>query len=924
VAFPSSDLGLHVDLKLNGTWTDLVALGDVRSTDPVNIRRGLTSEGSAPEPSSCSFRLENTGGKYSPRNPTGANYGLIGRNTPVRVSVDQATSYLSIDQATGPNLGTAYVSTPDAAALDITGAIDLRWDGELSTWAHSGGMELIGKWTETGNQRAYRLTLEAGGRLLMWWSTAGTSATGFGVYSDKLPISSGRLAVRAAFSGAGLTFYTSDSINGTWTQHGPVLGYSPPAIFASTAPLRVLDNPDADRAQVIRGKVFAAQVRNSAATLVANPDFTAQAHGATSFADSAGRTWTLNGNVSISKRDYRFSGEISAWPVKWTINQRDVYVPIEAAGPMRRLGQGVSPLHSPLYRSTTRSDPIAYWPIEDGSGATLLGLGIDASTSPADPMYMVNTASLATNSDFPGSEPVAEFNGASLNGRIKNHPFTGKIQLRFLAKVATGSPSGAVIARMYTRGTAFRWDLIYRNGGTGELELSAYDIDGSLIGGSGIVAFNCNDKAQQFQIELTQSGGNVNYAVYTLEVGDTVGGGYSASLVGVTIGALSRITMNPNRNLTDTAVGHVSYRGVITDLYDQAVELNGYSGELASARFARLCGEEGLEYDVIGDVATTEQMGVQRAQPLLELLKECAFVDGGHLYESRQFLGLVLRTRESLFQQPAGITIPYGTLGDLEPVEDDANVVNDITVTRPNGSSSRAVLGSGALSVLAPPSGIGRYDSSVETNVADDTRLPNQAGWRLHVGTVDEARYPQILIRQENPRVVGSATLLAALVELEIGDRAEVTSPPAWLPPETISQLVIGWSEELGQRTRAISLVCAPAAPFNVPRYERSGITGDTMGARGGRYSSSGTTVVASKTTTATSWAVTTPSGPVWTTDAAQLPLDMMCEGERMTLTAVSGTTANQTMTFVRSVNGVVKTHGAGAILTLFQPAYYG
>lgn len=923
MAFPSSDLGLHIDLNLNGTWTDLVALGDVRSADPVLIRRGLTGEGSTPEPSECSFRLNNRAGKYSPRNPTGTNYGLIGRNTPVRVSVDQATSYLSIDQATGSTLIPTYVSTPDAAALDFTGNFDIRWDGELSTWVHTLGMELIGKWTESGNQRSYRLTLESGGRLLVWWSTDGTAANSFGVYSAKLPITSGRLAVRVAFAASLITFYTSDTISGTWTQLGSTASTPPPTVFASTAPLRILDNPDADRGQTIRGRVFGAQIRNSASTLVASPDFTAQSHGATSFADSAGRTWTLTGNVSISKRDYRFHGEVSAWPVKWNINQRDVYVPIQAAGLMRRLSQGVPPLHSPLYRSTTRSDPIAYWPIEDGSGSTQLALGIDVSTSPAEPMRLVNEPSLSTNSDFPGSEPIAEFNGASMSGRIRNHTFSGQIQLRFLAKVAAGSTSGAVIARIYTRGTAFRWDLIYR-GGAGALELSSYDVDGVLIGGSGIVGFTINDLACQYQIELTQSGGNVNYGFYSLEVGETLGGGFSGTLAGTTVGAVSRVVMNPNRNLTDTAVGHVSYRDEITDLYDQAVELNGYSGELAAERFARLCTEEGVAFDVVGEVATTEQMGVQRALPLLELLKECAFVDGGHMYEAREFLGLVMRTRESLFLQPAGITIPYTTLGELEPIEDDSNVVNDITVTRPNGSSARAVLGSGALSILAPPSGIGRYDSSVEVNVGSDGRLANQAGWRLHVGTVDQARYPQITIRQENPRVTGSASLLTALVALEIGDRAEVTSPPAWLPPETISQMVIGWSEELGQRTRLLTLVCAPADPFAVARYEGAGVTGDTMSARGGRYSSSGTTVVSSKTTTATSWAVTTPSGPVWTTDAAQLPLDMMCEGERMTLTAVSGTTASQTMTFVRSVNGVVKTHPAGALLTLFQPCYYG
>src|SRR5690606_11379747 len=39
---------------------------------------------------------------------------------------------------------------------------------------------------------------------------------------------------------------------------------------------------------------------NLAGTVVANPDFAAQAVGTASFADSAGRTWTVNGDAYLS------------------------------------------------------------------------------------------------------------------------------------------------------------------------------------------------------------------------------------------------------------------------------------------------------------------------------------------------------------------------------------------------------------------------------------------------------------------------------------------------------------------------------------------------------------------------------------------------------------------------------------------------
>ena len=51
---------------------------------------------------------------------------------------------------------------------------------------------------------------------------------------------------------------------------------------------------------------------------------------------------------------------------------------------------------------------------------------------------------------------------------------------------------------------------------------------------------------------------------------------------------------------------------------------------------------------------------------------------------------------------------------------------------------------------------------------------------------------------------------------------------------------------------------------------------------------------------------------------------DIVIGGERMTVTAVSGTGTSQTLTVARSVNGVTKTHAAGADVELFIPARYG
>lgn len=89
------------------------------------------------------------------------------------------------------------------------------------------------------------------------------------------------------------------------------------------------------------------------------------------------------------------------------------------------------------------------------------------------------------------------------------------------------------------------------------------------------------------------------------------------------------------------------------------------------------------------------------------------------------------------------------------------------------------------------------------------------------------------------------------------------------------------------------------------------------------RYDTAGSQLTANITDTATTMQVTTTSGPVWTWDESMLPIDIGIGGERIRIEAVTGTTSPQTMTIVRSVNGIVKAHTAGEQIGLWKPARY-
>jgi hypothetical protein len=164
VAFPTTQLPVMVELQLNGTWTDITS--KVYTRDPITIKRGRSSEGQNVDPSTCQLTLDNRGGTFSPRNPTGPYYGTLGRNTPLRVSVTGMDD--NSLQTTGSLAGIA--STPTATALNTTSDLDLRV--EVAPFnLYGSSQDWIGKWDVTAGQASYLLWNDNVGNLYLSWTT---------------------------------------------------------------------------------------------------------------------------------------------------------------------------------------------------------------------------------------------------------------------------------------------------------------------------------------------------------------------------------------------------------------------------------------------------------------------------------------------------------------------------------------------------------------------------------------------------------------------------------------------------------------------------------------------------------------------------------------------------------------------------------
>lgn len=627
-----------------------------------------------------------------------------------------------------------------------------------------------------------------------------------------------------------------------------------------------------------------------------------------------GRNTPLRVSVpSGNAKNYRFQGEVVSWPQRWDSTGTDVWVDLEAAGILRRLAQGASALGSTMYRGLVTlavNPPVAYWPCEDESGATVIASGLPEES----PMRITGTPTLASYEGFASSKPLPLTSLSSWSGAVPPYTDTGTAQIRWLLHVPdAGLTDGAVIIRITASGTAPVWEMIYQSASGGSLTLRVYDVDrveiatGSITGVDGTLL--------RVTVEMERSGSDILVGLGAMEYGASGAASDSGLLVGYTVGVVKRVDINPDGLLNDMAIGHISVHSDVTSILDLADELKAYDGETAGRRIERLCTEEQISFESIGDLDDTEAMGPQGVATLVDLLNEAAEADLGMLYETTSVLGLGYRARTSLYNQDAGLALDYTAAhlyGELTPVDDDLYTRNDVTVQRADGSSARTELTTGALSVLPPPAGVGRYAEQVTLNLETDERLPDHAGWRLHLGTADEARYPQLTVHLQRQVFTASTTLRIDTLSLRPGDRLTVANLPEWLPPADVSLLVLGFNESIDRFQHVVTFNGAPETPWHVAVVED-----DTYG----WVDTDGSELAEAVSSSATSLSVRTTAGEIWTTDSSDMPFDIQCGGEVMTVTAISGSSSPQTFTVTRSVNGIVKGHDAGTDVRLAYPA---
>jgi hypothetical protein len=619
----------------------------------------------------------------------------------------------------------------------------------------------------------------------------------------------------------------------------------------------------------------------------------------------------------------RFVGEVASWTPRQTLGGPDTppfrWVEVEAYDVTYRLGVGTDPLEDATARFARLNSAVGYWALNDPKGSTR-ARGLYGGRSL---LSISGIVGVRFGEGFlapwlpPGVVTGAAANavqgvvlGAAAGG------FAADIHYRADDPATWGSDLPALWGLAVDTNHVRFEVIVEENAGQAEVTAQIHDIASGLPVGSdaAVVADLWDGQLHHIRLAGVEAAGDD--ATVTVYVDGIQVASVTPDIGVATIPAVNKVGFewNPSTNAVPVHVRGISLWGSSPPaLADANAAYRGHEGEHAGDRLDRLCDEEGILFSVVaGTAADTIPLGPQYPDGLVAILREAATVDDGLLTGHRQTNGsLAYHAGRARYNQDPVLELDYAAdelAPPLEPVIDGQQLRNDVTATRRDGGSARAV-------DQASVDAIGRIATGLPAalNILGDGMLGDQAGWYLHLGGPQGLRFPRLSVD------LGAFPSLAATVDaLEINDRLTVDNLPATLTPDLASLLLLGWTEVIGSHTRTFVGNMAAEAPYRIAQVAHAELAVIGSSATFRRFG------VIDSTQTGISLRV--EEGPDWVYED---DFDIVIGGEQMTVTGVgaaSGTypARSQVFTVTRSVNGVVKGHPNDIPMNLFHKSYIG
>jgi hypothetical protein len=879
-----------------GSWTNVTSAVERDNGQGIRISRKPLNWAERVGTTSASWTFKNQTGDFYGRNPNSQYFGLLGRNTQVRHRLRP------IHAAFASTVSSSWPATDTGQAFTNTG-------GAASDYSSAAGFALH---THTSVNVARKSTLQLNSInqditvdvKFAIGSPTGASV-GHWVALRKTDDSNYYVVQLLVKTGPSVTLRIGKVVAGVLT-------------YLDSGALTVGSGHAAGEVWTIRASIQGKRVRGMAwlfgsdipaawQTSVAADDTTLNAATGTTAALisrlETGNTNTLNvvaywDNLEVN--NYRFWGEIPSFTPQRDNTGQLRNVPVNAAGISQRLGAGSQILRSALTRAmdgVAEGDfqPVAHWPMEDGTGTTALGNLRDGG-----PAQVSGAVTLASYTGATGSDPVPVLaSGAQISGTFPPVTFdvgpSGLIwQFQFLGVIPSTVTTDAVFIVIKVSDTGgdhvvklqVEWVDAFNI-----LSCRPYDRTGAQLTGSAIILdATLFDRPLIFSINLSQDslGG-----IVSLSFGLATPEGTSSTTVSTELGASLTTTMPVPQSWTGKANSSnagwsLSHTALYTDPFvlnfpnslDNAEAINGFTGEKAGIRLGRLQRELDIPLEVLGDPEDTNECGPQRSGTIIQVLQDAADADQGVLQDARDIFGLQYIPRVELYNTDSVVTFDYSNadMKNFQVVDDDRTVRNKIIARRTGGSFATAEITTGPTSTSDVPDGIGVYPEDLPWNLWEDNQLFAFAGWRAHIKGWDEARYPSTALWRERTAISSVPALDSAVLAMDIPTHYTITNPPDDLPPDDIGLLVQGYDELLANFEHQITFDSTPSGPYVIMEIDDpdARVVSDHF-------------LRTAVNTSATSWEIAnSEAGMQLISDDAQDGWVWAMDGERVTVTDVA------------------------------------
>jgi hypothetical protein len=888
--------GNPVDPASWGAGVDISAKVRMPGSDggaPITYSGGRPDEAAAIDPGRMTMTLDNRDGRFSTRNPNGPYYGLLRRGTPIMLSTQAGVDVFSrtVSGGLGTSSGGGVWSVNALYSTDGTSGQSAMATANLaaaSFLADAGARDIDARMTvwptvaATGAALSYNMLLRATDS-----ANAMMFTIDFGV-AGAIQVRLRRLVANVITDLGTTTLGSTYVANDKWRIRAQMIGQ---AIRIKAWKPANPALPDADEP--------------AAWTLTGTDTIVTGTRAGLYFWRVAGNSNAGTVNMKVSDvvfEGVEFSGSVVEWPVRWNKTGANCWAPITAAGVLRRIRQGATQLRSPLYRQLSSYAPIAYWPLEDDSSATSFGSAVPGVASARGVNVQAGQDStLAGTSVAPVMSAASASIRATSGRRQSGTGFSAMFLMRFPAALPVADTT---IATFSCSGRITSWEIRLELAGP-FIRMRGREPDGTIVVDTlgGVVGISRFDRWVAWQLEGAVTGGTVDMSIIWHEVGDAafyaMNDSYSSSTAPRCYGAVLG-----GSSVEQCAYSHLWLGENTLPFVDNTFSLvsDGYRGEMASDRVARLCREEGVP--AVAEPGTSDPLGPQRIGSFLDAVQQAADADYGILYETG--VGLGYRPRSTRYNRPVAyaLTVAAGDVAEApEPTDDDQRVTNDFTASRIDGSSARVY---DATHIAAE----GVYQDSASLNVYSDDSLPDYAGWQVYLGTRPDLRWPSIEMN-----FARRPSLLTTWRTAPVAPRLTLVTGLAQVAAADPDVIVEGWEVTLDPFNWTVRMNCSPAKPWDM------GALNSTV-----RLDTAGSTLDAAVTTTATSWTAVTTTGPIWAPTSilpAEVPFTITCEGEECSVTNVGDLSGGkQILTVLRSTNGIVKAHAAGAPLSLAVPTY--